>query len=92
MLLFTHPQNTPLLQNAEVDFHRGWTCLSTDVVNPLLYIMRPSACHRWHFHPWEGVLLMVMLILVVWKSKETNMTLNHCQALSKPKVLTKLLF
>lgn len=28
----------------------------------------------------------------MWKRKETNMNLNHCQALSKPKLLTKLLY
>jgi hypothetical protein len=92
ILLFTHPQNTLLLQNVEVDFHKGWTWLSADVVNQLLQIVRPSACHRWYFQPWEGVLLMVMMVLVVWKNKQTNMTMSHCQALSKPKLLTKLLY
>jgi hypothetical protein len=86
ILLFTHLQNIPSLQNTEVDFHKGWIWLSAEV------IMRPSACHRWHFQPWQGVLLVMMLVVVVWKTKETNMTLNHCQALSKPKLLPKVLY
>jgi hypothetical protein len=48
ILLFTHPQNTPLLRNVEVDFHKG---TSADIVNQLLHIVRPSAYHRWHFQP-----------------------------------------
>ena len=51
ILLFTHPQNTPLLQNVEVDFHKGLTWRSADVINQLLHIVRPSACHNQHFQP-----------------------------------------
>ena len=51
ILLFTHLQNTPFLQNKEVDFHKGWIWLSAEVVSQLLHIVRLSACHRWHFQP-----------------------------------------
>jgi hypothetical protein len=43
ILMFTHPQNTPLLQNIEDDFHKGWTWLNADV-NQSLHIVRPG--HR----------------------------------------------
>jgi hypothetical protein len=87
----THPQNTSFLRNTEVDFHKGQIWLKCRVCQPDITYLETMNQPEVSFSALTNCSVDHDVGSSSMKRKrETNMILNHCQALSKPITLTKL--